>query len=64
VTPSEIPIKANFLATMIQVSDKYPEIKVEIIQKNDSGEELVLSGIGHSIVTHNGWNTGTFIFMK
>ena len=63
-TPSEIPIKANFLATMIQVANNYSEVKVEIIQKNEGSEESILSGTGHSIVTHNGWNSGTFVFAK
>lgn len=64
VTPFEIPIKASFFSTMIQVSDRYPVIKVEIIEKNDNGDEPLLSGTGHSIATHNGSNTGTFIFAK
>ena len=64
VTPLEMPIKASFLSTMFQVSDKYPEIKVEIIEKNNNGEEQLLSGSGHSIATHNGLDTGTFLFAK
>lgn len=64
VTPCEIQIKTNFLATMIQAPDRYSEIKVEIVENNDSVGQSILSGTGHSIVTHNGGNTGTFIFAK
>lgn len=64
ITPSEIPIKAHFLATMIQSSDRNSEIKVEILENNDKGQQSILTGIGHSIVTHNGSRTGTYVFAK
>lgn len=62
VTPSEVSIKAKLLSTIIQIPYNESEIKVVLVEKNNKGEEAILSGIGHVIVTHSGWGSKSTIF--
>jgi hypothetical protein len=52
VTPFETTATGNFVGLMLQSGTVNPEIKLELLEKKEAEENILLSGTGHDIFAH------------
>lgn len=61
VTPYEYSVNASFIGVMLEIAENNPNIKVDVIQKNENQDDTHLTGSGHAIFAHAATNGKKYI---